>query len=190
MSAGARASEDGGAHADAAASAPASPEPTSPKALLARLGLGAAEMEAEGRLLRSGTVRFAFDRAELRAESEPVLDPIARLLQEHPAITRLRVEAHTDNVGSDERNLTLSAERALAVARYLARHGVACERLVAVGFGPLLPIISETRPSRDVNRRIEFVVLGVDGAALGPDGAPPGRIAGDPCEATPAPNGA
>ncbi|HAW33172.1 MAG TPA: peptidoglycan -binding protein, partial [Alphaproteobacteria bacterium] len=74
----------------------------------------------------------------------------------------LRVDGHTDNVPVKDAarfasNWQLSAERAIAVVRYLIEQGVPARRLVAAGFGEFQPVdTANTETARRKNRRIEF----------------------------------
>jgi len=73
---------------------------------------------------------------------------------------RLRIEGHTDNVGSDSTNLDLSLRRARAVRAFLIQAGVKAERLEANGFGETKPVdTNRTSAGRSRNRRVEFVIL-------------------------------
>jgi OmpA-OmpF porin, OOP family len=117
------------------------------------------ELEVQ-RLSLHDAVNFDTDRDTLKPESFPVLDQVARLLGEHPELTRIRVEGHTDNVGSAAYNKELSLRRANAVVRYLVGHGVAPARLVPEGYGLERPVArNETALGRARNRRVEFTIL-------------------------------
>jgi hypothetical protein len=102
-----------------------------------------------------------FNKAKIDPKSHRVLSVVAKLLELHPEIKRLRVEAHTDNKGSAIDNLDLSKERAAAVRRHLVDiGGIDGKRLVAQGFGPDRPIAkNDTEANRAKNRRIEFVII-------------------------------
>lgn len=114
-------------------------------------------LQREGRIALYA-IYFAFNSAEIKPTSEPVLAEIARFLKEHPGV-KLYVVGHTDNVGSLEYNLDLSLRRAQAVVEALvARYGIARDRLKAFGLGPLAPIASNrTEQGRAKNRRVELV---------------------------------
>jgi outer membrane protein OmpA-like peptidoglycan-associated protein len=78
-------------------------------------------------------------------------------MTDHPEIKKVRVEGHTDNVGSADYNKKLSQQRAEAVVKWLSSHGIAADRLKAVGMGKereLVPNTSEA--NRALNRRVEF----------------------------------
>lgn len=104
----------------------------------------------------SSEVNFAFDSDELRPQAEMTLDEVARRLREHTDV-RIRIEGHTDSVGSAQYNQGLSERRANSVRTYLESQGVAGERMVAVGYGEERPVASnETDEGRALNRRVEI----------------------------------
>jgi outer membrane protein OmpA-like peptidoglycan-associated protein len=82
------------------------------------------------------------------------------VLKANPQIAKVRVEGHTDSVGSDETNLTLSQGRAESVMKYLTDKGVDASRLEAKGFGESKPLAdNKTEEGRAKNRRVEFVIV-------------------------------
>ena len=104
-------------------------------------------------------VQFASNRAQILPSSFPGLNNVAAILAEQPAM-RVRIEAHTDAMGNDQANLTLSTARANAVRDYLITRGIAADRLEAKGYGETLPIDSNaTADGRARNRRIEFTII-------------------------------
>lgn len=99
---------------------------------------------------------FDFDSARLKSESEPALQNMLAALQADPA-ANVEIEGHTDWTGTDAYNLGLSQRRAQSVVDWLAAHGVARERLTAVGKGEAEPVDSnDTRTGRAHNRRVEI----------------------------------
>jgi len=106
----------------------------------------------------AGGANFETGSAELSVDAISRLDAAVEVLLANPS-ARLRAEGHTDNVGSAEANLVLSAERAQAVVDYLVAGGVEPDRLVAIGHGEQRPLASNrTAEGRALNRRIEFTV--------------------------------
>lgn len=102
---------------------------------------------------------FATNKATIQKQSHSLLDQLTATILANPDIKHLSVEGHTDDTGSYERNLVLSRQRAQAVVDYLVKHGIASERLSAVGYGPDRPIDpSKTPQARALNRRVEFVI--------------------------------
>jgi OOP family OmpA-OmpF porin len=104
-------------------------------------------------------IQFATGQATLLPASHPILDSVVKVLKDAPYL-RLRIEGHTDSEGSDDSNMSLSRERAMAVRKYLESKGVAGNRLESEGFGETNPIDTNRTPGgRARNRRVEFVIL-------------------------------
>ena len=104
-------------------------------------------------------VFFDTGSAVLRPESFIELDRLRALLVDNPGL-RIQINGHTDNVGSDQDNLTLSDNRAKAVYNYLIDTGIEAERLKYKGYGETQSIdTNETPLGRQKNRRTEFVIL-------------------------------
>jgi outer membrane protein OmpA-like peptidoglycan-associated protein len=115
-------------------------------------------LSAEGRFATRG-ILFDTGRANLRPESTPTLQEIVRMMGTHSTL-RLRVEGHTDNVGTPEANLLLSQKRAQAVVDHLVAQGIDDGRLEAVGQGDTQPAADNATPEgRQTNRRVELVTL-------------------------------
>jgi outer membrane protein OmpA-like peptidoglycan-associated protein len=102
-------------------------------------------------------ISFDFNNDTIRPTSEPVLAEIAAALKDHPD-WHLKVEGHTDNIGGDAYNLSLSQRRAASVKRALVeRHLIAENRLTPAGFGASRPVdTNETLEGRARNRRVEL----------------------------------
>ena len=88
----------------------------------------------------------------------PTLQKVAGILQRYPN-TVIDVVGHTDSVGSESYNMTLSRQRAESVVYYFASQGVASNRLVASGRGESQPrATNDTEAGRQLNRRVEIYV--------------------------------
>ncbi|MDD4921999.1 MAG: OmpA family protein [Bacteroidales bacterium] len=90
------------------------------------------------RPVRIENIFFGFGEWALMPESTPALDELVKLLQDNPHIT-VEIGAHTDRVGTDEYNNTLSEKRAASVVEYLQQKGIEKERLEAHGYGKTQP---------------------------------------------------
>lgn len=102
-------------------------------------------------------INFDTGRSTIKPESNPTIEQIVQLLTSNPGLT-IRVEGHTDNVGSPKSNKTLSDDRAKAVVATIVAHGVDAKRLSAVGHGQDRPIAdNKTEEGRAKNRRVELV---------------------------------
>jgi len=108
-----------------------------------------------------GNVTFAFNSADLNAQFYPVLDKVAETLKEYDKSV-VEVAGHTDSVGSDAYNQTLSERRANSVADYLSGHGMTRTRMVTIGAGEGHPVASnDTEEGRAENRRVEITIVPV-----------------------------
>ncbi len=104
-------------------------------------------------------MQFATASDRILPESDGILDAVLKILTDHPEITKVSVEGHTDSRGGAAYNRTLSKRRAASVVKWLTKHNVDKGRLVSAGFGPDKPIdTNETDEGRQRNRRVEFVI--------------------------------
>ena len=109
-------------------------------------------------------VLFDSGKAQLRRSAYPVLDKVAKILQE-VADQPIGIEGHTDNQpikhSGWESNKALSIARANAVAEYLIqKQGLDPNRVTTIGYGEEHPIASnDTAASRQKNRRVEIIIL-------------------------------
>jgi SH3 domain-containing YSC84-like protein 1 len=104
-------------------------------------------------------LHFETGKADITPDSEATLNTVLTSLKNNPD-WKIRVEGFTDNVGGQEANEKLSADRAEAVANWLADHGVDRSRLSSKGYGESRPIASnKSEDGRAKNRRVELVRL-------------------------------
>jgi len=100
-------------------------------------------------------IQFEFDSYKLKKSSFETLEALAVWLMDHPGV-RVILSGHTDDVGGEKYNLTLSRNRAGSVAAYLISRGIAQSRIEKYGYGeerPVAPGITEQ--ARTINRRVE-----------------------------------
>jgi outer membrane protein OmpA-like peptidoglycan-associated protein len=135
-----------------------------PKALVGGQVLVSAQalqgsLASEGRVALYG-VYFDAGKAQLKPESWPQLQEMAKLLAAQPAL-KVAIVGHTDSQGAAEANLQLSQQRAEAVREVLQReHGVTAARLQVRGLGPFSPVATNRdEAGRSRNRRVELVEL-------------------------------
>jgi OOP family OmpA-OmpF porin len=109
-------------------------------------------------------VKFKTNSAEILKESDDLLTNVAKIINEHSELKKIKVEGHTDNKGAPAYNKTLSKNRAASVVKWLTTKGkVNAKRLVSEGFGQENPIDSnDTDAGRQNNRRVEFKILETD----------------------------
>lgn len=103
-------------------------------------------------------IYFDTDKADIKPESAPTLEEMARFLSSAVDLSVV-VVGHTDNQGSMDYNLDLSHRRAQAVVDALAAsHGIAKDRMVAAGAGFLAPVApNDSADGRAKNRRVEMI---------------------------------
>jgi outer membrane protein OmpA-like peptidoglycan-associated protein len=101
---------------------------------------------------------FDSGKSVLKPGARNTLSKIADQLRISPDI-RIQIEGHTDSVGSDELNQSLSEKRATAVRDYLVSRGFPAERMTMTGLGETTPVASnDTASGRQQNRRVELVI--------------------------------
>ncbi len=122
--------------------------------------------------LDSSQVEFDFDKANLRPRDRELLSKVAGVLLTFEDYS-VQVFGHSDDVGSAEYNLELSARRAAAVRDYLVEAGVPPEILTTKGLGKSSPLVAGSDPeSRQRNRRVEVGIVFSEGeyGAVTPEG--------------------
>jgi OmpA-OmpF porin, OOP family len=102
-------------------------------------------------------INFETGKADIKPESQKIIDDIAQMLKENPAL-KVSVEGHTDNAGTLAGNQTLSDNRAKAVMNAVATKGIDKARLSAKGWGQTKPLQdNSTEDGKAKNRRVEIV---------------------------------
>jgi len=103
-------------------------------------------------------VYFATGKYNITANSQLAIDKLVKIFTEYPE-TNILVEGHTDNVGSNASNMTLSERRAMAVGNELKKDGLAATRLTIKWYGESQPKgDNTTMEGRASNRRVEFSI--------------------------------
>ncbi|MBU3661767.1 MAG: OmpA family protein [Bacteroidetes bacterium] len=103
-------------------------------------------------------IRFETGKAKIMPVSFPILDAIVQVMSDHPDY-KLNISGHTDNVGDDAMNMTLSKDRAASVSNYLITKGVSPMRVSSAGYGESKPVdTNDSENGRTRNRRVEFQV--------------------------------
>ncbi|HTL49054.1 MAG TPA: OmpA family protein [Steroidobacteraceae bacterium] len=123
----------------------------------------AAKQTERGMVLTLGDVLFDTAQATLKPGAATIIERLSTFLNQN-AETRIRIEGHTDSVGSEAYNEELSRRRAQAVADALADRGIARDRIDVAARGEGFPVVgNETAAGRQQNRRVEIVFSGPEG---------------------------
>jgi len=121
----------------------------------------AAAIRREGNLLAltfKGDVTFDTNSTVVKPGLISEIDRVAGVLTRYPE-TLIRIEGHTDSVGTEEYNKDLSFRRANSVRDLLVQRGVNISRIQPVGFGETMPVASNaTEVGRQLNRRVEIKI--------------------------------
>lgn len=114
-----------------------------------------------GLVVTLGDVLFATGQSTIVGANNSNLGRLAVFLNQYEERTVL-IEGHTDSVGEESSNMSLSQRRADAVKNYLVREGIAANRLSAIGKGEGSPISSNvTDTGRQQNRRVEVIIANI-----------------------------
>lgn len=115
---------------------------------------------ARGLIANMSDVLFKTGSFELLPGARERLAKVSGIVLAHPGL-HLEVEGHTDSVGGDEYNQTLSERRAGAVRNYLVQQGIPENTIASRGFGKTTPVATNDTPEgRQANRRVELVLSG------------------------------
>jgi len=102
-------------------------------------------------------INFETGKSDIKPESQGIVDQIAEMLKQNPTL-KVSIEGHTDNVGSDKSNQTLSENRAKSVMNGLIAKDIDKSRLTSKGYGASKPIAeNKTDDGKAKNRRVEIV---------------------------------
>jgi outer membrane protein OmpA-like peptidoglycan-associated protein len=103
-------------------------------------------------------VNFEFDSFKLLPKSDAVLNEILNYMGKNPDIN-LDIAGHTDDVGGDDYNMTLSLNRAKSVYEWLIKNGIPKERLTYHGYGKTRPLYqTDDEKLKALNRRVEIKI--------------------------------
>jgi OmpA-OmpF porin, OOP family len=128
-----------------------------PEEVVANAAALSTGLTGAGHIVVNG-ILFDTGKADVKPESDPALQEVAKMLKGNPAL-KVYVVGHTDNVGSLAANIDLSKRRAAAVVASLTtKYGIPAAQLQPYGDGPYAPIASnDSEDGRTLNRRVELV---------------------------------
>ncbi|UOQ51535.1 OmpA family protein [Hymenobacter cellulosivorans] len=112
-----------------------------------------------GRSIVLNNLFFDTNEYELKPTSRTELNRLIQFMRQYQDV-QVEVSGHTDDVGADADNITLSQNRARSVYTYLVEHGVKATRLRYKGYGETKPLVAnDSDAHRQQNRRIELKIL-------------------------------
>lgn len=116
----------------------------------------------DGSILVTLRINFDFDKSNIRPDMEPILQQLAQVLSKYPN-SKVKLEGHTDSIGSLEYNIGLSQRRANSVRSYLlgnfSNQFKDANLFPPVGYGKTRPIVPNTSAeNRFKNRRTDLIV--------------------------------
>ncbi len=116
---------------------------------------------AVGKKVVLKNIFFDSNKFDLKTASKAELKKLIEFLKEN-AKTAIEISGHTDDIGNDQSNLTLSQNRSKAVYNYLVTYGIDGKRLTFKGYGESTPIAdNDTEEGRANNRRTEFIITSI-----------------------------
>ncbi|MCI0447058.1 OmpA family protein [bacterium] len=127
--------------------------------------LGGKVTDREVRLELSADVLFDFNKAEIKPAAVETLSKVAQVIKNY-GNAPVMIEGHTDSVGADDYNLTLSESRAQSVKTWMQKQGgIGAARMSIKGWGESKPAAANTKPDgkddpegRQKNRRVEITI--------------------------------
>lgn len=103
-------------------------------------------------------ILFDFDSYSVKNSVKNSLDGLAKALVENGDI-KLKIDGHTDFIGTEQYNFNLSLKRANSIKKYLVTKGVQQNNISVEGYGKQNPVASnKTEQGRAKNRRVEFII--------------------------------
>jgi peptidoglycan-associated lipoprotein len=115
-------------------------------------------MTPDRETLKNYTVYFEFDRSAVRQSEQPKVQAVANVLKNQPD-TKLQIEGHCDERGTEEYNRSLGERRALALREFLINLGIDGNRIYTVSFGEDKPAVQgHNEEAWAKNRRGEFIL--------------------------------
>jgi outer membrane protein OmpA-like peptidoglycan-associated protein len=133
------------------------------KAQLAELLALNAQKTERGMVITLGDILFSTDKSQLKPDGVRNVQKLGDFLIKYPQ-TKVSVEGHTDNVGTNSYNQDLSDRRAYSVRSALTDMGINNDRVATHGYGEEFPVASNNNAeSRQLNRRVEIILSDANG---------------------------
>lgn len=112
-----------------------------------------------GQILVLNHIEFEFDKSTLLSTSFDELNDLITEMNNKPDIF-IEIHGHTDHVGTEDYNKSLSKRRAESVKFYLMEQGISANRVKSKGFGSKYPLIgNDSEGHQKINRRVEIKIM-------------------------------
>lgn len=103
-------------------------------------------------------ILFDFDSSKVKEGVKESLNILGKALAENRDI-KIKIDGHTDYIGTEQYNLKLSIGRANSIKKYLIERGVPASNISIEGYGKQNPVANNsTEKGRAKNRRVEFII--------------------------------
>ncbi len=113
----------------------------------------------KGKKICTININFETNKSKITKNSHNYLNLIVMMLESNPDMN-MTINGHTDDIGEDDYNLTLSEKRAEAVKKYIVSKGINENRIAIKGYGESMPVDSnKSENGRRNNRRVEFEII-------------------------------
>jgi len=120
-----------------------------------------AEVRALDKMVFPGGVLFKRDSADINDQGKEFLSKHLAARAQSKRVKYIEIIGHTDDKWESDYNMELSEKRAASVRDYLASQGVDASKMVTIGMGETMPIVSNnTKKGRAQNRRVEILIVG------------------------------
>ena len=111
-----------------------------------------------GKTFELKNIYFETNKADLLPSSFPELDIVVQFMAENPKV-EIEISGHTDNVGTQDYNMSLSEKRAESCKNYIISKKINVARITSKGYGMSKPVASNNdEAGREKNRRVEFTI--------------------------------
>lgn len=114
----------------------------------------------EIKILMKDGILFDFDSDNIQDDTKKILEEIKRYYLDRITFKEIIIEGHTDDIGSNEYNQTLSQRRADGIANFFISEGISKEKIKTIGYGEEKPLVkNDNDQDRATNRRVELRII-------------------------------
>ncbi len=112
-----------------------------------------------GDLIKLGNIEFETGTSNLTPDSYNTLDSLVKIMKNNPSV-KIEISGHTDDVGSEATNKSVSEKRAKTCSDYIISKGILADRIKTIGYGETKPLVpNDSKENKAKNRRVEFKII-------------------------------